>query len=63
MQQFKNLVYGFQQSYWTGTTVTLGMSSIFGSTQNALTALYNPIDTAQASLTITQNLLNGFGRR
>ncbi len=61
VQQFKNLVYGFQQSYWTGTTVTLGMSSIFGSTQNALTALYNPIDTAQASLTITQNLLNGFG--
>ncbi len=61
VQQFKNLVYGVQQQYWTGTTVTLGMSSVFDSNQNAVTALYNPIDTAQASLTITQNLLNGFG--
>jgi outer membrane protein TolC len=61
VQQFKNLVYGVQQGYWTGTTVSLGLSSVFGSTQNAITALYNPIDTATASLTITQNLLNGFG--
>jgi outer membrane protein len=61
VQQFKNLVYGVQQGFWTGTTVSLGMSSVFDSNQNALTALYNPIDTAQASLTITQNLLNGFG--
>jgi len=61
VQQFKNLVYGVQQGFWTGTTVSLGLSSVFGSTQNALTALYNPIDTAQASFSITQNLLNGFG--
>jgi hypothetical protein len=61
VQQFKNLVYGVQQGFWTGTTVSIGLSSVFGSTQNAVTALYNPIDTAQASFTITQNLLNGFG--
>jgi outer membrane protein TolC len=61
VQQFKNLVYGVQQGYWTGTTVSLGLSSVFGSRQNAVTALYNPIDTAQVSLSITQNLLNGFG--
>jgi len=61
VQQFKNLIYGYQQSYWTGTTVQLGMSSVFGSTQNANTALYNPIDTAAASFTVTQSLLNGFG--
>ena len=61
VQQFKNLVYGVQQGYWTGTTVSLGLSSVFDSRQNALTALYNPIDSATASLSITQNLLNGFG--
>ena len=61
VQQFKNLVYGVQQGYWTGTTVSLGLSSVYGSSQNALTALYNPIDSATASLSITQNLLNGFG--
>jgi len=61
VQQFKNLVYGVQQGFWTGTTVSLGLSSVFGSSQNALTALYNPIDTAQLSLSISQNLLNGFG--
>jgi len=59
--QYKNLIYGVQQSYWTGTTVTLGMSSVFGYNQNALTALFNPIDTGSLSLSITQNLLNGFG--
>src|ERR1039458_7237467 len=35
VQQFKNLVYGVQQGYWTGTTVSLGLSSVYGSSQNA----------------------------
>lgn len=61
VQQYRNLIYGFQQSYWTGTTVSVGMSSVFGFNQNALTALFNPIDTGSLSLNITQNLLNGFG--
>ena len=61
IQQFKNLTYGVQQGFWTGTTVTLGMQSTLGARQNSPLAQYNPIDTAAASLTITQNLLNGFG--
>jgi outer membrane protein len=61
VQQYKSLIYGFQQSYWTGTQVQVGMSSVFGYNQNALTALFNPIDTGQLSLNIQQNLLNGFG--
>src|ERR1017187_10425425 len=61
IQQFKNLTYGVQQGFWTGTTVSLGMQSTLGARQNSPLAQYNPIDTAAASLTITQNLLNGFG--
>jgi outer membrane protein TolC len=61
VQQYKNLVYGFQQQYWTGTQVNIGMSSVFGYNQNALTALFNPISTGSLSLNIQQNLLNGFG--
>ncbi|HKE28762.1 MAG TPA: TolC family protein [Bryobacteraceae bacterium] len=61
VQQYKQLIYGFQQNYWTGTQVSVGMTSVFGYNQNALTALFNPIDTGQLSFTIQQNLLNGFG--
>jgi outer membrane protein TolC len=61
VQQYKNLIYGVQQGYWTGTTVSLGLSSVFGFNQNALTALFNPISTGSLALSITQNLLNGFG--
>ena len=61
VQQYKNLIYGVQQGFWTGTTVSVGMSSVFGFNQNALTALFNPIDTGSLSVNISQNLLNGFG--
>jgi outer membrane protein len=61
VQQYKNMIYGVQQGFWTGTTVSVGMSSVFGFNQNALTALFNPIDTGSLSLNISQNLLNGFG--
>jgi outer membrane protein len=61
VQQYKNLTYGVQQGFWTGTTVSLGLSSVFGYNQNATTALFNPISTGSLSLSITQNLLNGFG--
>ena len=61
VQQYKNLIYGVQQGFWTGTTVSLGLSSVFGAHQNAVSAIYNPIDTGTLSLSITQNLLNGFG--
>ncbi len=61
VQQYKNLTYGVQQGFWTGTTVSMGLSSVFGYNQNATTALFNPISTGSLSLSITQNLLNGFG--
>lgn len=61
VQQYKTLIYGVQQGFWTGTTVTMGLSSTLGANQNATTTLFNPIDTASLSLGITQNLLNGFG--
>ncbi len=57
----KSLVYGLQQSFWTGTTVQLYTSSTFGYNQNASTTQFNPVDYGSLNLSITQNLLNGFG--
>jgi outer membrane protein TolC len=57
----KNLVYGIQQGMWTGTTVQLYMSGVFGFRQNATTTQFNPVDSGSLNLSITQNLLNGFG--
>jgi outer membrane protein len=61
VDSYQNLVYGVQQSYWTGTTASLALSSILGYRQNAPTAILNPYDNASLSLNISQNLLNGFG--
>jgi outer membrane protein TolC len=61
VDSYKNLTYGVQESYWTGTTVAVGLSSVFGYNQNATTAVFNPYDSGSLSLSITQNLLNGFG--
>jgi outer membrane protein len=61
VDSYQNLVYGVQQSYWTGTTASMALSSIFGYRQNAPTAILNPYDNASLSLNISQNLLNGFG--
>jgi outer membrane protein TolC len=61
VDSYKNLVYGVQESYWTGTTVAVGLSSVFNYNQNATTAVFNPYDSGSLSLSITQNLLNGFG--
>jgi outer membrane protein TolC len=58
---YKNWVLGVQQGYWTGTTVQLYSSNTFGLNQNATTSLFNPVDQASVNLSITQNLLNGFG--
>lgn len=58
---YKSWIMGVQQSYWSGTTVQLYTSSIFGLNQNATTALFNPVDQGSLNLSITQNLLNGFG--
>src|ERR1039457_5864234 len=61
VDSYKNLTYGVQESYWTGTTVAVGLSIVFGYNQNSTTALFNPYDSGSLSLSITQTLLNGFG--
>jgi len=61
VDSYKSLTYGVQQSFWNGTTVSLGMSSVFDYNQNATTALFNPYDNGSLSLNISQPLLNGFG--
>jgi outer membrane protein TolC len=59
--QYKSMIYGIQESYWTGTTVSVGLQSLLGYNQNAPTAIFNPVDYAYGQIVITQNLLNGFG--
>jgi outer membrane protein len=61
IQSYSSLIYGVQQSFWTGTTIGVALNSLFNYKQNATTALFNPIDTGSLSLSIQQNLLNGFG--
>jgi outer membrane protein TolC len=58
---YKQVIYGIQESYWTGTTVSVGLQSQLGFNQNAPTAIFNPVDYAYGQIAITQNLLNGFG--
>ncbi len=61
VSEYKNWVMGVQQGYWTGTTVQLFSNSVFGLNQNATTATFNPVDQGSLNITVTQNLLNGFG--
>jgi outer membrane protein TolC len=61
VDSYKSLTYGVQQSFWNGTQVSLGLSSVFDYNQNATTALFNPYDSGSLALNITQPLLNGFG--
>ena len=53
--------HGFQQALWNGTTVSLGLTSVFDYNQNATTALFNASEAVAFSLNISQPLLNGFG--
>ena len=61
VDSYKSLTYGVQQSFWNGTQVSLGLSSVFNYNQNATTALFNPYDSGSLGLNISQPLLNGFG--
>jgi hypothetical protein len=60
VDSYKSLTYGVQQSFWNGTQVSLGLSSVFNYNQNATTALFNPYDSGSLGLNISQPLLNGF---
>ena len=58
---YRQMIFGVQQSLWYGTQIQLGLSSILNYNQNATTAIFNPYDSGSLGLTITQPLLNGFG--
>lgn len=52
--------YGVQQSFLTGTTVSLGKSDILGYWQNSPNNNLNPSTNSTLQLSVTQNLLRGF---
>jgi outer membrane protein TolC len=57
---YKQNITGIQQGFLTGTTVQLGMSNQIGLTQNSPYNNFNPFNQASLSLSVTQNLLQGF---
>ncbi len=59
---YKNANFGIQQGFLTGTSVSVGMGNTIGFRQNSPNSDFNPVDQGSLSFSITQNLLNGFGR-
>ena len=57
---YKSSNLGIQQGLLTGTTLQLGMGNQFGVTQNSPFNQFNPYNQASLSLSIQQNLLQGF---
>ena len=53
---------GYSQGFMTGTSIVVGMAG-FRTTTSALTALVNPDLTSFLGITLSQNLLQGFGYR
>jgi outer membrane protein TolC len=51
---------GIQQGLLTGTQFTVGMGNQFGVTQNSPFSGFNPYDQSSLSVSIQQNLLQGF---
>src|ERR1022692_2971655 len=58
---YNNENYGIQQGFLTGTNVTLYLSNTLAYKQNSPNSDFNPVDQGSLNLSITQNLLNGFG--
>jgi outer membrane protein len=58
--EFKSSNAGIQQGFLTGTSVQLGMGNQFGVKQNSPFNMFRPYDQASLSLSIQQNLLQGF---
>ena len=58
--EYKSAMYGIQDQFLTGTTVSLGMSSQLGVRQNSPYNNFNPFSQANLQLSIQQNLLQGF---
>jgi outer membrane protein TolC len=60
--EYKNANFGIQQGFVTGTNVSLGMGNTLGFHQNSPNSDFNPVTQGALSFSITQNLLNGFGK-
>jgi outer membrane protein len=59
--EFKNAQFGIQKGFLTGTTASLSMNNTLGLNQNSFNNDFNPTSSASLNLTLTQNLLQGFG--
>ncbi|HEY2017742.1 MAG TPA: TolC family protein, partial [Bryobacteraceae bacterium] len=60
VSQYKSSNYGIQQGFLTGTTVQVGMGNTIGVSQNSPFNMFNPYSQASLSLSVQQNLLQGF---
>jgi outer membrane protein len=58
--QYKSSNAGIQQGFLTGTSLQVGMGNQFGVTQNSPFNMFSPYDQSSLSLSIQQNLLQGF---
>jgi outer membrane protein TolC len=58
---YKQANFGVQQGFLTGTNISVGMGNTLGYKQNAPSSDFNPVTQGSLSLSVTQNLLNGFG--
>jgi outer membrane protein len=61
VSQSQNSTVGISQGFLTGTTVQLGIQSTIGLNENTPLAYINPLNSGALALSITQNLLQGFG--
>lgn len=59
--EFKGAQFGIQKGFLTGTTASLSMNNTLGLSQNSFNNDFNPTSSASVNLTLTQNLLQGFG--
>ena len=60
---YNSVNYGVQKGFLTGTSTTLSMSNTLGYKQNSPNNDFNPVTQGTLSFSISQNLLNGFGKK
>jgi outer membrane protein len=60
VSQYKSSNMGVQQGFLTGTSLQIGMGNQFGVTQNSPFNMFSPYNQSSLSLSIQQNLLQGF---
>ena len=62
VSQFKYATVGIQQGFLTGTNAQLSLTNTIGLSQNSPQNDFNPTTKGALSLTLSQHLLQGFGR-